>query len=160
MDKQNDSSDTLTLNGGEMAALLETVQDHGADFRFTARGGSMRPTIRDGDTVTVSPLAGIPPMVGEVAAFKHPHSGRLFVHRVIERTEDGVETRGDNLNIPDPPVPSRSVLGVVSGVERNGRSRSWPKRGSDRWSRLRLHQILIRINWRRRLKRIWQSVKS
>lgn len=154
MGEKIDSPDTLVLSGGEMAALLEAVRDRGADFRFTARGGSMRPSIRDGDAVTVSPLAGIPPVEGEVAAFKHPHSGRLFIHRVIKRTEDGVRTRGDNLNIPDPVIPHPLVLGVVSAVERNGRSRPWPGRGTGRWSRLRLRLILIRINWRRRLKRL------
>ncbi len=39
---------------------MTTVLERGAQFRFTARGSSMHPLIRDGDVLTVESLAGGP----------------------------------------------------------------------------------------------------
>ena len=148
------SPDTLMLDGRDLAALLEVVGLRGADFRFTARGGSMHPSIRSGDRVTVSPLSGTPPSKGEVAAFRHPDSGRLLVHRVFKTGGGGIQTRGDNLRIPDPPVAEESVLGVVTAVERNGRALPWPGRAGNPWTRYRLGLVLLRIDIRREIKRV------
>ena len=60
------SSGARVVRGGEivlqredLAGLMRAVLEKGKAFRFEVRGASMRPVIRDGDVVTVSPLAGL-----------------------------------------------------------------------------------------------------
>ena len=119
---------TLTLSGAAMREFLAAVLERGAPFRFTARGYSMHPFIRDADVITVSPLGGRAPRVGEVVAFRSGED-RLVVHRVVAAAADsrdaaaGYLIRGDNCAEADGCVPPEAVLGVVTRVERAGRPR-------------------------------------
>ncbi len=56
----------------------------------------MTPFIRDGDVVTVAPSAKIRPSVGRVVAFIQPDTGRLVIHRVIDRQGSAFLIQGDN----------------------------------------------------------------
>jgi ribosomal-protein-alanine N-acetyltransferase len=58
----------VSLSGDAVRELLTAVVSRGAAFRFTARGASMRPFILDGDVLTVSPVHGSGPRVGDVVA--------------------------------------------------------------------------------------------
>ena len=119
---------TLTLSGAAVREFLAAVLERGAPFRFTARGYSMHPFIRDADVITVSPLGGRAPRVGEVVAFRSGED-RLVVHRVVAagdlRSDAAAEylIRGDNCPEADGCVPPEAVLGVVTRVERAGRRR-------------------------------------
>lgn len=119
---------TLTLSGAAMREFLAAVLERGAPFRFTARGYSMHPFIRDADVITVSPLGGRAPRLGEVVAFRSGED-RLVVHRVVAAgsargdAAAGYLIRGDNCPEADGRVPPEAVLGVVTRVERAGRSR-------------------------------------
>jgi RimJ/RimL family protein N-acetyltransferase len=119
---------TLTLSGAAMREFLAAVLERGAPFRFTARGYSMHPFIRDADVITVSPLGGRAPRVGEVVAFRGGED-RLVVHRVVAAGDPrrdaaaGYLTRGDNCPEADGCVPPGAVLGVVTRVERAGKPR-------------------------------------
>jgi len=112
----------LALSGAALRDFLAAVLERGAPFRFTARGYSMHPFIRDTDVITVSPLDGRVPHVGEVVAFR---SGvdRLVVHRIVAAVDGAYELRGDNSAESDGRVPREAVLGVVTRVERIGRPR-------------------------------------
>ena len=119
---------TLTLSGAAMREFLAAVLERGAPFRFTARGYSMHPFIRDADVITVSPLGGRAPRLGEVVAFRSGED-RLVVHRVVAAgsargaAAAGCLIRGDNCPEADGRVPREAVLGVVTRVERAGRPR-------------------------------------
>ena len=112
----------LALSGAALRDFVAAVLERGAPFRFTARGYSMHPFIRDTDVITVSPLDGRVPHVGEVVAFR---SGvdRLVVHRIVAAVDGAYELRGDNSAESDGRVPREAVLGVVTRVERIGRPR-------------------------------------
>ena len=76
------SSGARVVRGGEivlqredLAGLMRAVLEKGKAFRFEVRGASMRPVIRDGDVVTVSPLAGGAAKTGDVVAFVNPATG-------------------------------------------------------------------------------------
>jgi RimJ/RimL family protein N-acetyltransferase len=119
---------TLMLSGAAVREFLAAVLERGAPFRFTARGYSMYPFIRDADAITVSPLYGRAPRVGEVVAFRGGED-RLVVHRVVAAGAPGDDAaagyliRGDNCTESDGRVPRAAVLGVVTRVERDGRPR-------------------------------------
>ena len=125
---ESDDTDTLSLSGPVMIELLGAVHEKGAAFRFKATGCSMTPAICSNDVITISPLKGIPPSLGEVAAFRHPQSGRLFIHRVVQKKQGTFFIRGDSLRYIDSYIPPANILGVVTAVERRGRKIFWPDR--------------------------------
>jgi ribosomal protein S18 acetylase RimI-like enzyme len=110
------------ISGPALLELLRAVLDQGAPFRFQAPGFSMAPFIRDGDVVTIAPLNGRAPRVGEVVAFVQPARGRLALHRVIARRGATWLIRGDNSPEPDGLIPRENILGVVTRMERDGRT--------------------------------------
>jgi signal peptidase I len=116
----------ISLSGTAVIALLSAVHEKGADFRFRASGASMSPTIRNGDIITLSPLNGITPVFGDILAFRHPETGKLIVHRVIDVSSATFLAKGDSSLDPDGSIPIPNILGVVTRVERNGLSLFWP----------------------------------
>ncbi len=118
----------FTRPGGELhlsnlgqLELLRAVVERGASLRTRARGLSMAPFIRDGDVLTIAPMDGSAPRIGEVIAFVQPDTGRLAIHRAIARVGAGWLVRGDNCPAPDGVVPRGAILGVLVRVEREGR---------------------------------------
>jgi len=117
----------LSLSGPALKDLLDAVVKKGAAFRFTARGSSMYPFIKDGDVITIEPFRvsaslGSTPALGDIVAYCSPATGGLVVHRVIARHPGAVAVRGDNCPQPDGIIAECAVLGRVSRVERGGHS--------------------------------------
>jgi hypothetical protein len=112
----------LSLSGEALMALMKAVHEKGRPFRFSAGGHSMAPFIRDGDVITVSPLAAGAPCPGDVAAFVHPETQRLCLHRVLSVSKGRFRIQGDNLpEKPDGMIPREALVGRVTRVERAGR---------------------------------------
>jgi hypothetical protein len=136
-------ADALPLSGPALLELMRAVLDRDAAFRFRARGWSMAPFIRDGDVITVAPLQGALPRVGEVVAFVRPGAENLVVHRVVARRGTASLIQGDAVAAyKDGAVPVENLLGRVTRVEREGRD-VWlglgPERVAIAWlSRARL----------------------
>ena len=142
----------LSISSKELLVLMEAVLATNRLFRFRAKGWSMAPFIRDGDFITVGPLAGKPPQLGEVLAFIHPHSGNLVVHRAIAVDEKGVLIRGDSIQAgPDGFIPFTDLVGRVTRVEREDR-RVWIGLGCERY----LVAWLSRMGWLKPIY-IWLS---
>jgi signal peptidase I len=111
----------LSLGSRPFRGLLIEVLHRGAAFRFRAKGFSMSPFIKDGDIITVAPLSGDGPRLGDVVAFIDPRTEELVVHRVIgKRDNSRFFIRGDNLPVQKHLVPISQVLGKVEKVERGG----------------------------------------
>lgn len=144
----------LSLSSSEVMELLHAVHEKGADFRFKAAGFSMKPSIRNNDVITISPLKEIPPSVGEVVAFRHPRSNRLLIHRVVRKKHGTFFIRGDNLRQIDSHIPLENILGVVTRIERQGRVLFWPDRFRHP-SRARLYfrgyLVYLKIRYRLRI---------
>ena len=128
-------------------SLAAELLRSGRSVSFRATGGSMRPTIRDGEKITVSALLKDPPRRGDIVLYAM--GDRLVAHRVIEiprrkrsarkggapglvpSHEEGadfersspfmVSTRGDAVLECDAPIDLSRVLGRVISVERRGR---------------------------------------
>lgn len=121
------SGGVLSLSGDALRAFLTAVLDRDVPFRFTARGSSMFPFIRDGDVITLGPVRPLHPAsgrvarVGDVVAFRHPETDRLAIHRVVGRRSGALLVRGDNCAAPDGLVALEAVIGRVLRVEREGR---------------------------------------
>lgn len=97
----------------------------------------MHPFIQDGDLVTIAPLERPNLRCGQVAAFCHPETRKLVVHRVLARRPEGYLLRGDNTPDPDGLIPAEDILGLVTRVERQGRA-VFLGQGPERWLIARL----------------------
>ncbi len=110
----------IPLSGESLTELMREVMRRRKSFRFRARGLSMSPFIKDGDVLTVVPLAGSGPKRGDVVAFVHPDTGKVAVHRVLRAGPGLFFIKGDNVADADGRVPFERLLGVVASVERAG----------------------------------------
>jgi hypothetical protein len=93
--------------------------------RHRVRGGSMSPTLVEGDEVLLSLAAG-PVIPGEVVVARGPH-GRLVLHRVVSAHPGAVITRGDACPHEDPQVRPSRVLLRATGLLRAGKVRPLPR---------------------------------
>ena len=144
-----------TLSGSALITLLQAVLDKGVPFRFQATGFSMIPFVRDGDVITVAPLAGGTPGLGDVVAFVRPNTGKLAVHRVVGNLSSAFLIRGDNTQETDGLVPAGNILGRVTRVERDGR-RVYLGLGPERYPIAFLTRLgLLRLLWRS----VWRLVR-
>ncbi len=107
------------------ASLLQTILAKGMPASFTAKGFSMAPFIKDGDVLTVVPLQGTSPGLGDVVAFLRPETEKLAIHRVVAGKGHFYCIRGDNSFQVDGFIPKTSILGGVKRVERNGKRVYW-----------------------------------
>ena len=116
-----DPDGELGLSNADQLAWLRGTMARDSPLRMVARGASMAPFIRDGDTLTIAPVHGRRPGVGEVVAVSLPGTGQLVVHRLVARVGSRWLVRGDNAPEPDGVVGHDDIVGFVSRVERNGR---------------------------------------
>ena len=111
----------LSLSGRALVELPRAVLHRGAAVRFQAKGFSMSPFIKNKDVVTISPLQGKRPGLGDIIAFVHPETKGLCIHRVVRRKDGFCLTKGDNISETDEFVPRENILGFVTRVERDGK---------------------------------------
>lgn len=114
-------------------ALCEQLLASGHTAKFSASGHSMRPTILDGDILTVEPLAAAEIRRGQILLVRS--DGRLRAHRVVT-THPVLVTRGDAGLENDSPV--EAVLGQVTALQRGGNTISLQGRTRVLCQRLRL----------------------
>lgn len=101
---------------------MQAVLARGALFHFRAKGLSMSPFIKNGDSITIAPLSREHPSVGKVVAFIQPETAGLVIHRIIARQGPAFLIQGDNTaGQPDGWVQPQAILGCVIRVERDGR---------------------------------------
>jgi phage repressor protein C with HTH and peptisase S24 domain len=101
----------------DVTALIVDLLANGHAVQFQARGDSMDPVIRDGDSLHVEPCDAI--RRGDVVLVLAERG--LTAHRVIALRGDLVITRGDNAPAEDDAVSRERVLGKVTRVVREGR---------------------------------------
>ena len=101
--------------------LLESSLESGVEASFAVAGNSMRPLVRTGDVVRVRRLGPTEPGLGDVVAIRGMPDGGLLLHRVVRVRNGRLLLRGDNSLVDNGECPMDAVLGVLAGVERNGR---------------------------------------
>lgn len=89
----------------------------GRTMRFRPLGGSMNPSLRSGDIVTIVP--GNDARIGDVV-LTHTNIG-LILHRVVQKSAGQVLTKGDRLTYLDPPVTPTDILGRAVSRDRGGK---------------------------------------
>jgi hypothetical protein len=102
-----------------VSPLLADVLRRGFAVRLQATGHSMSPFVRSGDVLTIEPLAGRRPSLGDVLAVASRDG--LRVHRLVGWEGGRALLRGDVAAEADPPASKEELLGRVACVERRGR---------------------------------------
>ena len=118
-------SQSLCISAQDFAGVSHELLSYGNSVSFRAPGDSMRPTIFDGERITIRPIE--PPDIkrGDIILYRYTCS--VIAHRVkrIEKRDSCAPRfilRGDALGAPDEVVEVDQVLGKVVFVERGGRS--------------------------------------
>jgi signal peptidase I len=140
----------LSLESPELLEYARHELSRSRQIHLKMSGTSMRPTIDDGDVVTVAPIEPATINSQDIVLFA-THSGTALIHRVVSlQTRNGVLyalTRGDHSQHPDTPVPLTRVLGRVVALQQKGKGKIIPLRRSDNlFSRIRL---MLRRLWGR-----------
>jgi hypothetical protein len=107
--------------------LVGASMDHGStgmQVRFRAEGLSMYPSIRDGELITVGPVAGGAIVRGDVLLCRS--GNRVLAHRVVAISGRGsarvLRLRGDAKLACDAPIAVGQVIGKVESVRRKGKT--------------------------------------
>jgi len=116
------------LRDADLLELSKDIFRRGKSVRFQAKGWSMRPFIRDGDFIVVSPIENSSIKTGDVV-FCITTDNKVIVHRIIRKHEKDKDNRiimfikGDATFSSPEKVEIQNVLGKVAAVERNGRKK-------------------------------------
>lgn len=138
------------------AAVEERLRE-GDRVTIVLRGTSMRPTLDEGDKVTLAPLDG-DPSVGDVVLFRY--GGRHVLHRIIAIDGDRCTMQGDNSYGTEQALRADIVARLVAAHNRDGRrlvvgDPRWERRSRHALRRKRLRNTGIRLfgrHGRRRLR--------
>lgn len=94
----------------------------GRDVWFRARGGSMRPCLRDGDLLLLVPRDYGQLRSGDLVLMKD--GSRVVLHRLLARRAGWILTKGDTLEEPDAPWPEPAFHARAEARLEHGRLRS------------------------------------
>ena len=112
---------TRHSSGSEvLPELVKEFLSKEVECRLQVKGYSMSPFIKDGDTITISPVLSLP-RLGDVIAFIHPKTERLLIHRVVWKSGDAYLLKGESALEPDGLIKKENILGLVTKVERKGK---------------------------------------
>lgn len=94
-------------------------------LRFEARGGSMRPFIKDRDIIKVKTIAPESLKPGDIVFFSSADD-KLTAHRIIKIRKDKKNslsflTKGDACTDYDRAILPSKILGKIISIERNGK---------------------------------------
>ena len=133
--------------GPALREVVDLLKERADDFVVSLRGGSMLPSLGEGDRLVVRPGLAVRP--GDLVAFVGP-DGVPWVHRAIlpghpVAGERSWRTRGDGGGPLDPPVALSSILGRV--VARRSEAEDHPFSRVDSLYRLiRFHAIPLLLD--------------
>jgi signal peptidase I len=126
--------------------LLKCIFERSASVRMSVYGISMAPFIRSGDVITLSPLDGQPPQIGDIVAFEQAETKKLIIHRIIRKNQNWCEMKGDNCSQSDRIISIKSLLGTVTNIEHKSRHANFGISKAKRWiASLSRRNILQRL---------------
>jgi len=113
----------VTLETLDFLERARQLLSSGVATEIKMSGSSMRPTIEDGDIITLVPLNDTQVKQGDIVLFQ-TRVDTAVIHRVVRidrsSSERIIVTRGDAAQQNDVPVPVHRVLGKVKQIERAG----------------------------------------
>ena len=100
--------------------IIRETLDLGKAFKISPNGSSMMPLIRQGkDSVFIKKPGGS--LKKYDIAFYKRNNGQFVLHRIIKVKKSGYVMCGDNQWLPEHGIKDSNILGVVTGIEREGK---------------------------------------
>jgi SOS-response transcriptional repressor LexA len=136
----------VALETPDFLEQARQMLSRGIPVAMRMSGSSMRPTIEDGDMVTIKPIDENPIKPGDIILYQ-TRFDTAVIHRVVridrQSSERVVITRADSSNQPDIPVALHRVLGRVNLIERGGEpvKIGRPRRRFKQWLQARLSRF-------------------
>jgi signal peptidase len=133
----------IKVRGSDVAGLAREVLSKGGTLGFKARGTSMFPLIKDGDTLVVRSVP-MDRLTRGAVAFYQLDNGRLLAHRIVETCCEAAHStlmvRAETARGPADKIDAAQVLGQVVAVIRKGRrlnlERGFPSIEEKMWTGL------------------------
>ena len=143
----------------EILPLIEERLAAGQDVRFTPRGISMQPMLRNGqDTVVLSPLKG------KLKKYDLPlyrrADGQFVLHRIVAVKGDEYTCIGDNQFVLESGVKQEQLIAVVSAFVRKGKEHAVTEFGYRSYCRFWHFSRPVRHIWCRGVGWIRRSIKK
>lgn len=108
------------VDSEELADLIRAAIDEGHAISLFAPGSSMKPFIRSGDKIFISPVDTKSIRIGDILVFMRPSDSRVLVHRAVKIVGDRFLCKGDNVAVQnDGWILFGDLLGRVDRVERD-----------------------------------------
>ena len=119
----------LLADPTRITALVSSLRAPGRSIESTVEGMSMGRSLPPGSRIRIQLIDLESYDAGSVIAFLV--GNKVVVHRVMYRglgaAAGHLLTRGDAPLVPDPPVPHSQILGLVTGVWKDGRWMDLPE---------------------------------
>ena len=103
-----------------MESVIREVLEHDSQVTLTASGKSMEPMIHDGRDNVILRRPDKKLSKGDVVFYKRS-SGRLVLHRIVGKDENGYILCGDNQWSKEYGIKEEQIIAVLDSVEKNGR---------------------------------------
>lgn len=111
-------SKKISLN--DMEPVIIEVLENNSTVTITASGTSMEPLIHDGKDNVVLKKPGGDFRIGDIVLYKR-NNGKLVLHRIIGKDENGFILRGDNQLLKEYGISESQIIAVLDSIEKNGR---------------------------------------
>ena len=103
-------------------AKFEDILLEKGELVYTNVGDSMYPLIKDRDLLIIKSSSG--PLKRLDIPLYHRDNGQYVLHRVLKVRENDYVICGDNRYLKEYGITDRHVIGLLTAVERNGRTTS------------------------------------
>lgn len=115
--------DTFGLTDKDFCNLFGSICHSGKrpDIRVKGFGNSMSPFLKSGETLIIRPIEidlKNPIKIGDVVAIADNTGRRIIIHRVIDKKNNLLQIKGDNLKISDGWFEKTKILGIVVQKEK------------------------------------------
>ena len=142
----------------DIVPLIKEQLNYNGTVRFTPKGNSMLPTLRNNkDSVTLkSPVF---PLKKYDIAFYVRDNGQYVLHRIVDIPKDGTYTmRGDNQFVNEKGITQEQIIGIVEQFSRKGKEYSGTENFYKLYCVVWCKTVKIR-KWLRKLRHIAGKIK-
>lgn len=112
----------IVLPNQQFFQWAEQMLQEGQNVELAVKGQSMRPFLRDGETVTIVPVTDDTSLKEGMIILARTEKGIVIMHRIFRMEGDRILMKGDGNILQTEWVKRGDVLGMAESVCRQGRA--------------------------------------
>jgi len=145
---------TITLPNESFFTEVKALLDNGKQVTIPVKGSSMRPFLRNGETVELIPATGHKIHWGEIVLAR-TDDGRIVLHRVVQSKKDRLWLMGDAHSRQKERITAGNVWAFTTTAYRKGRKRQL----NSFWRRCAVFCWFLLLPCRRLILRMFDKIK-